>query len=160
MLVAGLLVVVLHRHRWNHLADLQRRSVIGWGGRERERERERERAMDRENVSGDARGLEADLKDWKAAGLVGGGWQDWKPADLVAATGVPAPGNASCAKPTAGRVASGRGARAATGSEYAGGGTAAGDASGAAVGRSANASGTGGAAPASLESAGRTAPKS
>jgi hypothetical protein len=22
MLVAGLLVVVLHRHRWNHLADL------------------------------------------------------------------------------------------------------------------------------------------
>ena len=75
MLVAGLLVVVLHRHRWNHLADLQRRSVIGWGGRERERERERERAMDRENVSGDARGLEADIKDWKAAGLVGGGWQ-------------------------------------------------------------------------------------
>jgi hypothetical protein len=42
---------------------------------ERERERERERAMDRENVSGDARGLEADIKDWKAAGLVGGGWQ-------------------------------------------------------------------------------------
>ena len=38
-----------------------------------ERERERERAMDRENVSGDARGLEADIKDWKAAGLVGGG---------------------------------------------------------------------------------------
>ena len=69
MLVAGLLVVVLHRHRWNHLADLQRSSVIGRGGRERERER----AMDRENVSGDARGLEADIKDWKAAGLVGGG---------------------------------------------------------------------------------------
>ena len=69
MLVAGLLVVVLHRHRWNHLADLQRSSVIGRGGRERER------AMDRENVSGDARGLEADIKDWKAAGLVGGGWQ-------------------------------------------------------------------------------------
>ena len=62
MLVAGLLVVVLHRHRWNHLADLQRSSVIGRGGRERER------AMDRENVSGDARGLEADIKDWKAAG--------------------------------------------------------------------------------------------
>ena len=40
MLVAGLLVVVLHRHRWNHLADLQRSSVIGRGGRERERERE------------------------------------------------------------------------------------------------------------------------
>ena len=56
----------------------------------------------------------------------------------------------------------GRGVRAAavTGSEYAGGWTAGGDASGAAVGRSANASGTGGAAPASLESAGRTAPTS
>jgi hypothetical protein len=25
MLVAGLLVVVLHRHRWNHLADLQKK---------------------------------------------------------------------------------------------------------------------------------------
>ena len=48
------------------------RNRVGW---ERERERERERAMDRENVSGDARGLEADIKDWKAAGLVGGGWQ-------------------------------------------------------------------------------------
>ena len=38
MLVAGLLVVVLHRHRWNHLADLQRSRVIGRGG-ERETER-------------------------------------------------------------------------------------------------------------------------
>ena len=104
MLVAGLLVVVLHRSRWNHLADLQRSSVVRRGGGERERER----AMDRENVSGDARGLEADIKDWKAAGLVGGGWQ---------CAGVPAPGNASCAKTTAGRVASGRGAHAAAGSE-------------------------------------------
>ena len=65
MLVAGLLVVLLHRHRWNHLADLQRSRVIGRRGG----------GMDRENVSGDARGLEADIKDWKAAGLVGGAVQ-------------------------------------------------------------------------------------
>ena len=47
-------------------------------GRSAKKSRNREGgegAMDRENVSGDARGLEADLKDWKAAGLVGGGWQ-------------------------------------------------------------------------------------
>jgi hypothetical protein len=31
--------------------------------------------VDRDNVSGDARGLEADIKDWKAAGLVGGAVQ-------------------------------------------------------------------------------------
>ena len=45
MLVAGLLVVVLHRHRWNHLADLQRSSVIGrgGGGGERESDGQRER---------------------------------------------------------------------------------------------------------------------
>ena len=45
MRVAGLLVVVLHRHRWNHLADLQRSSVIGrgvgGGGRESDGQRER-----------------------------------------------------------------------------------------------------------------------
>ena len=47
-------------------------------GRSAKKSRNREGgegAMDRENVSGDARGLEADIKDWKAAGLVGGGWQ-------------------------------------------------------------------------------------
>ena len=41
MLVAGLLVVVLHRHRWNHLADLQRSRVIGGRGGESDGQRER-----------------------------------------------------------------------------------------------------------------------
>jgi hypothetical protein len=36
-----LMPLVLHRHRWNHLAGLQRRRVM-----ERERERERERDTD------------------------------------------------------------------------------------------------------------------